>query len=63
MDYSLAEQELGYAPHWDFPSGLAATAEWYAQNAAWLDGVESGAYRGFIQAWYGDRLKDGRVAL
>jgi len=63
MDYSLAEQELGYAPQWDFSSGLAATAEWYAQNTAWLDGVESGAYRNFIQAWYGDRLKDGRVAL
>jgi dTDP-glucose 4,6-dehydratase len=52
----LAEKELGYAPQWDFSRGLAATVEWYAQNAAWLDGVESGAYRGFMQAWYKDRL-------
>jgi dTDP-glucose 4,6-dehydratase len=57
MDYSLAEKELGYAPQWDFSSGLAAVAEWYAQNTAWRDGVESGAYRSFIQTWYGDRLK------
>ncbi|MCL1985493.1 MAG: dTDP-glucose 4,6-dehydratase [Betaproteobacteria bacterium] len=56
MDYSLAEKELGYAPKWKFSSGLAATAEWYAQNTAWLDGVESGAYRNFMQAWYGNRL-------
>ena len=58
MDYSMAEKELGYAPQWDFSTGLAATAEWYAQNTAWLDGVESGAYRDFMQAWYGDGLKD-----
>jgi dTDP-glucose 4,6-dehydratase len=58
MDYSLAEKELGYTPQWSFSRGLAATAEWYAQNAAWLDGVESGAYRSFIQTWYGKRLEE-----
>jgi len=58
MDYSLAKKELGYVPQWTFSSGLAATAEWYAQNAVWLDSVESGAYRDFMQAWYGDRLQD-----
>ena len=58
MDYSLAEKELSYAPQWDFSQGLAATAVWYAQNAAWLESVESGAYRDFMQAWYGDGLRD-----
>jgi dTDP-glucose 4,6-dehydratase len=58
MNYALAEKELGYAPQWDFSAGLAATAEWYARNAAWLDEVESGAYRSFMQAWYGKRLED-----
>jgi dTDP-glucose 4,6-dehydratase len=58
MDYSLAAAELGYAPQWDFSRGLAATAEWYAGNAAWPEGVESGAYRDFMRAWYGDALKD-----
>jgi len=56
MDYSLAEKELGYAPQRNFSSGLAATAAWYAQNSAWLDGVESGAYRSFMHTWYADRL-------
>ena len=56
MDYSLAEKELAYAPQWDFSKGLAATAAWYAQNTAWLESVESGAYRDFMQAWYGDGL-------
>jgi dTDP-glucose 4,6-dehydratase len=59
MDYSLAEKELGYAPQWNFSSGLAATAEWYAQNTSWLDGVESGAYLSFMRTWYGDRLIAG----
>jgi dTDP-glucose 4,6-dehydratase len=58
MNYALAEKELGYAPQWDFSAGLAATAAWYARNATWLDEVESGAYRSFMQAWYGSRLED-----
>jgi dTDP-glucose 4,6-dehydratase len=58
MDYSLAEKELAYAPQWNFSSGLAAAVQWYIRNAAWLDEVESGAYRSFTQAWYGDRLKE-----
>lgn len=56
MDYSLAAAELGYAPHWTFEQGLAATVDWYLANTAWVANVESGAYREFMRAWYGDRL-------
>ncbi|KAF5034686.1 dTDP-glucose 4,6-dehydratase [anaerobic digester metagenome] len=56
MDFSLAAQELGYAPEYDFERGLAETVAWYRDNAAWLESVASGAYREFMQRWYGERL-------
>uniref|UniRef100_B8DNP5 dTDP-glucose 4,6-dehydratase n=1 Tax=Nitratidesulfovibrio vulgaris (strain DSM 19637 / Miyazaki F) TaxID=883 RepID=B8DNP5_NITV9 len=56
MDFSLAAQELGYTPEYDFERGLAETVAWYRNNAAWLESVASGAYREFMQRWYGERL-------
>jgi dTDP-glucose 4,6-dehydratase len=57
MDFSLAARELGYAPRRGFAEGLAATAQWYEKNTAWLEGVESGAYLDFMRRWYGERLE------
>lgn len=56
MDFSLAARELGYAPEYDFERGLAETVAWYQTNTAWLESVASGAYRSFMQRWYGERL-------
>ncbi len=55
MDFTLAARELGYAPEHSFENGLAATVDWYRANDAWLASVESGAYREFMDRWYGDR--------
>ncbi|UZP68578.1 dTDP-glucose 4,6-dehydratase [Desulfovibrio mangrovi] len=55
MDYSLAQKELGYEPAYTFERGLAETIAWYQANGEWLQSVESGAYREFMQTWYGDR--------
>ncbi len=55
MDFSLAASELGYAPRYDFERGLAETVAWYEANGAWLEAVMSGAYREFMQRWYGER--------
>ncbi len=60
MNFSLAARELGYAPRVDFNAGLAATAQWYAENGPWLESVESGAYREFVRQWYGARLGERR---
>lgn len=56
MDFSLAASELGYAPRYDFERGLAETVAWYEANGAWLEAVMSGAYREFMQRWYGERI-------
>lgn len=55
MDYSLARRELGFSPEYDFERGIADTLAWYADNAAWVDSIQSGAYREFMNRWYGDR--------
>ncbi|GFM34306.1 dTDP-glucose 4,6-dehydratase [Desulfovibrio subterraneus] len=55
MDYSLAQKELGYEPAYTFERGIAETIAWYQANGEWLESVESGAYREFMQKWYGDR--------
>lgn len=56
MNYALAAAELGYAPQWTFERGLADTVRWYLDHEEWIAGVESGAYRDFMRAWYGERL-------
>ena len=55
MDFTKAARELGFAPAYDFTRGIAATVDWYRQNGAWLASVQSGAYRQFMDKWYGDR--------
>jgi len=55
MDYSLAAKELGFTPEYSFERGIAGTLEWYRANAQWLEEVQSGAYRTFMDNWYGER--------
>jgi dTDP-glucose 4,6-dehydratase len=55
MDFSLAENELGFAPTLDFATGLRKTVEWYAANGEWMEQVQSGEYRTFMDAWYEER--------
>ena len=45
MDCSKIQRELGWSPQETFESGLAATVEWYLDNAAWSSRILSGAYR------------------
>lgn len=56
MDFSLAEAELGFRPEYDFERGIAATIDWYRQNADWLANVQSGDYLRFMKTWYGERV-------
>lgn len=56
MDFTLAGEELGFAPSRSFEDGLCETLDWYAANASWVDGVTSGAYLTFMQDWYGERV-------
>lgn len=55
MDYSLAAEELGFAPTVDFETGLKKTIQWYKDNQLWLEQVQSGEYRQFMNTWYEER--------
>ena len=55
MDFTKAARELGFAPAYDFARGIAETVQWYRANGAWLESVKSGAYRQFMDSWYGAR--------
>ena len=46
VDASKAKEELSWAPLVEFEEGLAETIGWYGENGAWLERIESGAYRG-----------------
>lgn len=55
MDFEKAQRDLGFAPTLDFETGLEKTLRWYADNEAWLQNVQSGAYHQFMDAWYQQR--------
>ena len=46
VDATKAKEELSWAPLVEFAEGLAETIAWYGANGAWLERIESGAYRG-----------------
>ena len=41
LDESKARADLGYKPHHDFDSGLAATLRWYIDNEAWWRNIQT----------------------
>ena len=45
VDCSKAERELGWRASVEFEEGLAATVDWYRDNARWVERIRSGAYR------------------
>ncbi len=45
IDASRIRAELGWAPQYDFLSGLRRTVQWYLDNQRWVQRVCSGAYR------------------
>jgi dTDP-glucose 4,6-dehydratase len=55
IDASKISRELGWKPAEQFESGLRKTVRWYLENAAWVDGVRTGAYREWIAQNYSER--------
>lgn len=45
IDASKLHRELGWAPATDFEQGMAATVDWYLENADWVSRVLDGSYR------------------
>ncbi len=53
IDASKVAQELGWRPAETFDTGIRKTVQWYLDNPQWLEAVQSGAYRDWVQAQYG----------
>jgi dTDP-glucose 4,6-dehydratase len=55
IDARKLETELGWRAQESFETGLRKTVEWYLANAAWVQGVTSGAYQHWVRQNYGPR--------
>ena len=55
IDASKLERDLGWTPKWRFEDGLRETVRWYLANAAWVDHVQNGDYRRWIETNYARR--------
>jgi dTDP-glucose 4,6-dehydratase len=53
MDIGKISRELGWQPRESFESGLAKTVRWYVENTAWVESVQSGEYRQWLELHYG----------
>ncbi|MCS7303599.1 MAG: dTDP-glucose 4,6-dehydratase [Thermoguttaceae bacterium] len=45
IDPTKIQDELGWKPTIDFPTGLRRTVQWYLENIQWVERVTSGKYR------------------
>jgi dTDP-glucose 4,6-dehydratase len=52
IDASKIYHELGWKPAETFETGLRKTVEWYLKNKQWLNDVQSGEYRKWIDTQY-----------
>ena len=55
IDAGKIERELGWKPAETFETGIRKTVRWYLDNQAWVDNVQSGSYRDWVQTNYQDR--------
>jgi dTDP-glucose 4,6-dehydratase len=53
IDARKIERELGWKPAETFATGIRKTVQWYLEHPGWVERVQSGAYRQWVQAQYG----------
>ncbi|MEM6802771.1 MAG: dTDP-glucose 4,6-dehydratase [Bacteroidota bacterium] len=56
IDSSKLQNDLGWKPSLQFEEGLEKTIDWYLDNQAWIEKVQSGSYRSYYEEQYGKRL-------
>jgi dTDP-glucose 4,6-dehydratase len=52
IDARKLERELGWKPAETFETGIRKTVAWYLDNQAWVQRVQSGAYRDWVATQY-----------
>jgi len=55
IDARKIERDLGWRPAETFETGIRKTVHWYLDNADWVANVQSGGYRDWVAANYGER--------
>ena len=53
IDARKIERELGWKPAETFETGIRKTVQWYLDHPDWVQRVQSGAYREWVQKQYG----------
>src|SRR5574340_646018 len=57
IDARKIERELGWKPAETFESGIRKTVQWYLDNPGWVNNVQSGAYRQWLEKNYAGRAR------
>jgi dTDP-glucose 4,6-dehydratase len=52
IDQRRIARELGWSPAVSFEQGLRDTVDWYLRNDEWIAGIETGAYRQWLDTNY-----------
>ena len=55
IDSSKLQRECGWEPKETFETGLAKTVDWYLTNDAWMQSIQSGDYRKWMEKNYQTR--------
>ena len=55
IDATKIKKELGWEPQESFLKGLQKTIRWYLDNRDWVESIQSGAYKNWIETNYGKR--------
>ena len=55
IDARKIERELGWRPAETFATGIRKTVQWYLDHPEWVARVQSGAYREWLDAQYGQQ--------
>ncbi len=53
IDFTKAQEELGWEPLVGVDEGLKATVEWYKNNLEWVSRCKNGSYQEYYEKWYG----------
>ncbi|MBA3580934.1 MAG: dTDP-glucose 4,6-dehydratase [Gammaproteobacteria bacterium] len=56
IDATKIYKELGWKPAETFETGIRKTVQWYLDNQYWVENIQSGAYREWIEKNYSERV-------
>lgn len=55
IDCTKVKNDIGWSPEHTFANGLEKTIQWYMDNMEWVQNIQNGSYRNWMQLNYADR--------